>query len=217
MHSTPSDGDPMPNGGFRTDSRSKGEWRAVSGSDGEKGDASDCNSTPARRGRQRASTWSRQNTISKSTGGGNISTPVVGSDRLRLRLRVCDLQGRSWQRPKDGSVGVVWTLERRTTAELQFQRNETMDGTGKARQGIAAVAIYLQVPDVCAFARPKATNRQRKWKKALQTKSCSFLHRQLERCLGLPLLRCVAYENPLRDSCCLPSPPGTLESTRHLM
>ena len=38
-------------------------------------------STPARRGRQRASTWSRQNTISESTGGGNISTPVVGSDR----------------------------------------------------------------------------------------------------------------------------------------
>ena len=140
-----------------------------------------------------------------------------GLRSLRLRLRVCNLQGWSWQRPKDGSVGVVWTLERRTTAELQFQRNETMDGTGKARQGIAAVAIYLQVPDVCAFARPKATNRQRKWKKALQTKSCSFLHRQLERCLGLPLLRCVAYENPLRDSCCLPSPPGTLESTRHLM
>ena len=86
----------------------------------------------------------------------------MGSDRLRLRLRVCDLQGRSWQRPKDGSVGVVWTLERRTTAELQFQRNETMDGTGKARHGIAAVAIYLQVPDVCAFARPKATQQTEK-------------------------------------------------------
>ena len=190
---------------------------------GEKGDASDCTARLARRGRQRASTWLVTAEYDQQVDRRwQYHHSVAGSDRCgcavaRLQppgLLLAKTKRRQCRCRLDSGGLDSGDPNHGRAAPIPTKRNHGRHGKGsprdRSRDNLSAGAGRL------CFARPKATNRLRKWKEAaLQTKSCSFLHRQLERCLGFQC--CVAYENSLRDSCCLPSQPGTLESTRHLM
>ena len=212
MHSTPSDGDRMPTAGFEQtrDPRANG-----------------VRSPDQRRGKE-TRLIAQHARSARTTAGIHLVTAEYdqqvdrrwqyqhSSSGLRsLRLRGCAFATSRAAPGKDQKTAVsvssgLWRsgLWRPEPRQSSSNSNETKPWT--ARERLATASLPSQFicrcrPGVCASPGQRPPTDRESGRKL--------------RCKRNPAPPCtgssrVAYENPLRDSCCFPSQPGTLEFTK---